>query len=105
MASYEREWSNFRRLRWAGFFALAFLCLSVLVFFTAMPRSSGASLSPLANDLFFVLGLGWLYCAVRLELFRCPRCRERYFYRDTLMNRSAVRRRCAHCGLELFSHA
>jgi hypothetical protein len=105
MATYEREWARFRRLRWIGFCALGLLCLSVVVFFTAMPRSSAASWIRPANDLFFVLGLGWLYCVIRLELFQCPRCGERYFYRNTLMDRSPFRRRCAHCELALFSIA
>src|ERR1700683_651370 len=104
MALYDREWATFRRLRWVGIAFLAALILLTITSVAPMPRSRIASNLWLADDLFFGLGLGWLYCVVRLELFRCPRCGERYFYRTTLMDRSPFRRRCGHCQPKLFGH-
>jgi hypothetical protein len=101
MSPYASDWVEFRRMRRIGI-AFLVLCLFCGTLFLTLARTSFASWSWLPQDLSGALGLAWMYCAVRLEFFRCPRCRERFFFRVTLMDRLPGSRTCKHCQLRLF---
>jgi hypothetical protein len=88
-------WEDYRTRRrwffvaWLGGFVMV-ACLAAL-----LNRLS------LGNLAFWALGPLWLIAfvttALRLELFRCPRCHHRFFCARWYYNLLA--RRCVHCGL------
>jgi hypothetical protein len=105
MSSYQHAWSQFRRWRWVGFAALATMIASVGAFFAMAPRGVVASWMWLVNVLAPFLGLTWMYCAVRMELFKCPRCGDLFFRHSLWTGGLPFRRQCIHCDLKLFDKA
>ncbi len=94
-------WQDYRRRRrwflgiWFGGFLVVALLASLL---------SKLSLDDLA---FYVLGpvwmVGFVIAALRLSLFRCPRCHHRFFCTWWLGNPLA--QKCLHCGLPKWSES
>lgn len=68
--------------------------------------------SPLSERLgssvpfFAIAGIAmivFVYCGVRIGLFRCPRCNNRYTsrrYRGILLYNNPFASQCLHCGLK-----
>ena len=94
--SYVDAWADYRR-RIRSFFAVA---LGGMLFI-AIVGSVSSYLE--ASDLYFAIAGGlWLACtaamAFRLQLFRCPRCKEKFFF--TLVGYWPYARKCSKCGFK-----
>ena len=94
-------WNDYRRRRrwffgvWLGGFLVVALLASLL---------SKLSLDDLA---FYVIGPAWMIgfviMAIRMSLFRCPRCHHRFF--STWWHNNPLARKCLHCGLPKWSES
>jgi hypothetical protein len=98
--SYADAWSDYRhrsRLFWLTWVA-GFLVAVSLTYLLSLFRAP--------SWLFLGIAVGWivgfLYAAMRLQLFRCPRCRERFF--SGTWYYWPVARACVHCGLPKWQH-
>lgn len=96
---YTSEWEDYsRRVRWffgswLGGFAVVGLLAAVL------------GRLAIAGLVLTILAVAWIalfiVLAVRLQLFKCPRCRQKFFMAFSHYNPFA--RRCVHCGLPKWS--
>src|ERR1022692_67015 len=100
-SNFAVAWSDYRRRR-RWFFSVCLGGFTVVVLLASI--LSKLSLGDLA---FWLLGPAWIVAfgvvALRLELFRCPRCRRCFFC--TLSHNNPFRRSCIHCGLPKWSES
>jgi hypothetical protein len=95
---YRAAWADYRRRRqwfWGeyvgGFFALmALLELGQWLGWASLVETGFAILSPVWMLVFVVV-------AIRLQLFKCPRCGLQFF--KTFWSYNPFAKRCRHCGL------
>lgn len=98
-SDFALAWNDYHRRRrwffgvWLGGFAIL-VTLDMLL-----------SKLPLRGLVFDVLGpiwmIGFVIVAIRLSLFRCPRCHHRFF--TTWWHGNPLARKCLHCGLPKWS--
>jgi len=98
-ADYRFAWQDYRRrvLWFFGVWLGGFLVITLL--------ARLVSLLPFREMVFAILGptwmVGFLIVAIRLSLFRCPRCRHPFF-RVWWFN-NPLARKCMHCRLPKWS--
>jgi len=99
-ARFDRELARLRRWSVAWFSVWAGAIPAVTFIGAPLSQAFGTS----APDV--VLGIGamafFAYSAIRVGLFRCPRCGERYTsksVRGLLVYRNPFTPACLHCGL------
>jgi hypothetical protein len=93
--SYADAWSDCRhrfRLFWLSL-VVGFLVAGSLIYVLSL--FSAPSWLLLAISMCWIVG--FIYAAMRLQLFRCPRCQERFF--SGTWYYWPLARACVHCGL------
>ena len=96
VAGYEQNWREYKRLR--NTFLLVFLsCMPVFWLVAVFSRKFFHTTTPASVVAVVWLAL-FIFCGVRFELWRCPRCGE-WFSGAWWYNKSFLARRCVHCGL------
>src|SRR5437867_2231180 len=98
-SQFEFAWRDYRRRRrwffgtWLGGFVI--VASLAAIFDRLSLRTAG----------FWILGPAWMICflvgALRLQLFRCPRCHRPFF--NAYWYGNPLARRCVHCGLPKWS--
>jgi hypothetical protein len=104
---YQRQWAQYRRWMWVGtaMFVLTFALGPGVGITTSHLRESLGEWVWLEKTMLYTFGLAWIYCLVRQQFFRCPRCAN-FFYHDTFWaGRLPFRQHCVHCDLKVFANA
>ena len=100
-SGYMKQWREYKRSTWAAslWLLLGFpLVIGVAILF----KIAFGEAALLGLLLLVVLWAAtWAWLCVRVTRFRCPRCRGLYFAHTQLY--FGAGRRCANCGLELYS--
>jgi hypothetical protein len=96
---YEQQWLEYKKRR------------ALFMFVFVGYGASVAVISYLTQNLSYnhkltnILGFSWFLFMIvaigRLQVWRCPRCGERFFMKSYWHNLFASR--CLHCGLEKYS--
>jgi hypothetical protein len=98
---YGRQWQEYRKRR--NLLAFAFIGYIPVV----GSFGYGATRVLHTEMPFYVLASCWLaffaVSAVWFQLFKCPRCGKRYFFRS--LYRNPLSSRCLHCGLQKYSNS
>ena|ERR1043165_3012480 len=104
---YEEQWAEYRRI-WNLAFGLwlgGIPAIGGLMWLFSLLFADTRLLS-VAVYFFYALGIGWMggwiYYALRTQLFRCPRCGN-WFSATWWYNLSFLARKCVHCGLGKYS--
>ena len=99
--TYEENWRKYRRLR--NVLAVGFLAYIPVLFLVAYVLAR-------AFHTFvpgFVLALSWMaslmVASIRLNIWRCPRCRKPFSLPRWWYNKGLLARKCVHCGLPKFT--
>jgi Zn ribbon nucleic-acid-binding protein len=100
MADAPDPWQEYRRRR--NLFLFVFFAYVPLIgVFGVVAKHVGTW----ATAIVYVISAGWIIfivaAAIRLRLFKCPRCRSLFFSKWWYGNVFA--RRCVHCGLSKYA--
>jgi hypothetical protein len=102
---YAEGWKRYRKFRRRQLIVwlLIFFCIAIGAI---LPHGVISQQWPGSEWLVAILITGmflfWIVSAIRLQLFRCPRCGER-FSGTWWYNLSFLARKCVHCKLPKFS--
>src|SRR3954471_16582668 len=103
MTSYSEHWAQFRRWNRYGIgtlvLSLVFLCVGLPLI---EARVSWEAFPVVRQGALTICWLWFFYFVVRQRYFDCPQCGKHFFWRGWMEYAVAFRRRCAHCGLELY---
>jgi hypothetical protein len=96
---YEQQWLEYKRRR--DLFLFVFVVYGVMVGVISYLTQGWIHNHELTN----VLGFSWFLLMIitvgRLQVWRCPRCGERFFMKSVWHN--LFTSRCLHCGLEKYA--
>lgn len=97
--SYEQQWLEYRKRR--ALFMFVFVGYGAIVAFISYLTQNLTYSHKLTNILGFTWFLFMIVAIGRLQVWRCPRCGERFFMKFFWHNIFASR--CLHCGLEKYA--
>jgi len=100
-SSYERIWRDYRRSNWAAGLWLVLGFPLTVVLAILLKFAIGEAALVLFLVLVVVWAVAWGVLCRRVTRFRCPRCKGLYFAHTQLY--LGAGKRCAHCGLPLYS--
>jgi len=92
---YTSEWSDYRKRRVQFFVAYLVVCPSLAVL--AVGAGQLASNDIIAPLIIAPGGVAFLFTALRLSAFACPRCGKPFFHRG--FGGNPLTRNCLHCNL------
>jgi hypothetical protein len=93
---YARRWKEARRGYYVFFGTwLAFPLLGTMVDKLAQVLTPGSRVLP--QVFFLIYALLWIYAAIKMRCWRCPRCERPFTH--TMFWRNDFATRCVHCGL------
>ena len=103
MAVLEEDWQRYRRMRWQFLLVWVGGIPSIWLMNVLVTGRLPAAVAELLNAVLLVaLFIAFLGMAIRLQLLRCPRCKE-HFSTNGFVQHSILARKCIHCGLKKFS--
>jgi hypothetical protein len=99
MSDYQQEWESYRKL-WNPFVTTFVGQIAIIIGFICFAAALRRNLA-LGLTLESFWTLLFIVASIRLQNFRCPRCREKFcssgFYHNVFV------RQCLNCGLPKYS--